>query len=139
MIPLRQRILETWSSEDLPRAACVLLRKGDKFLSVSRKDDPTAFGLPGGKVDPGETDEEAARRELKEETGLIADELKFLYGGKCQEGTDGVAYWTTTYVGDYSGEIHTDETGVVKWVTSDQLRDGPFADYNNRLFDTLDA
>lgn len=31
--------------------------------------------LPAGKLEPGEDPAEAARRELKEETGLIADEL----------------------------------------------------------------
>jgi 8-oxo-dGTP diphosphatase len=40
------------------------------ILAVSRKDDPNAFGLPGGKVEHGETEEQAARRELLEETGV---------------------------------------------------------------------
>lgn len=134
---LRQKILEMHSSEDYPRAACVLLRKGDKVLSVSRKDDPTDMGLPGGKVDPGESDEEAARRELEEETGLVAGELRFLYGGVCPGGKDGVAYWTTTYVGDFDGEIGTDEPGVVRWVPFEQLLGGSFDSYNRRLLSTL--
>jgi 8-oxo-dGTP pyrophosphatase MutT (NUDIX family) len=137
--PLRQVILETWSSENFPRAACVLLRRKDgKFLAVSRKDDPTDFGLPGGKVDPGETDEQAARRELQEETGLEAGDIRFLYGGVCPGGKkDGIAYWTTTYVGDFEGEIHTEEEGVVKWVEPEVLLRGSFGEYNRRLFDTL--
>lgn len=138
MKPLRQIILEKWSSEDYPRAACVLLRKGDLYLSVSRKDDPNACGIPGGKVDPGEDDETAARRELKEETGLDAGELRFLFGGVCEGGKDGKTYWTTTYVGDYSGEIHTEEKGVVRWVAKDELLKGPFGKYNARLFDALE-
>lgn len=34
--------------------------------------------IPAGLIDPGETIEEAACRELKEETGCIADEIKVL-------------------------------------------------------------
>lgn len=32
------------------------------------------YNLPGGVIDPGETPEQAARRELREETGIIANE-----------------------------------------------------------------
>jgi ADP-ribose pyrophosphatase len=34
--------------------------------------------LPSGHVDPGETPEQAARRELKEETGMIAADIELL-------------------------------------------------------------
>jgi ADP-ribose pyrophosphatase len=35
--------------------------------------------IPAGKVDPGEDLEECARRELLEETGYEAEEIKFIY------------------------------------------------------------
>jgi 8-oxo-dGTP pyrophosphatase MutT (NUDIX family) len=115
------------------KAATVLCISDDgKVLAVSRRDDPTAFGLPGGKVDPGETPEQAAARELQEETGLTATDLKPVF---VREEDDG--FTTTTFVGKVSGQIRTDEEGVVRWVDREVLFNGPFGTYNRALFKRL--
>jgi 8-oxo-dGTP diphosphatase len=73
---------------EYPRPAvtvdCVVfgLDEGDlKVLLIQRRDKPFAgrWALPGGFVNMEETLDAAARRELKEETGLACDYLEQLY------------------------------------------------------------
>lgn len=54
----------------IPNASVILARRGDMVLAVSRRGAYANLGLPGGKIDLGETPREAAVRELYEETGL---------------------------------------------------------------------
>jgi len=46
---------------------------GPVILGVARRNDENQWGLVGGKIDKGETPEQAILREVKEETGLIID------------------------------------------------------------------
>ena len=55
-------------------AAGVMFICDDKILLMRRKDG--FWGLPGGKIEPGETAEEAAAREAEEETGRRPLELR---------------------------------------------------------------
>jgi ADP-ribose pyrophosphatase YjhB (NUDIX family) len=56
------------------------LLDGRRILLIQRKRDPEAgcWGIPGGKIDLYETAEQAARRELREETGIEAGALGLL-------------------------------------------------------------
>lgn len=60
--------------------AAVALWRDDHVLLVERTVAPNAgtWAMPGGLVELGETLEQAARREVREETGLIPDALAFM-------------------------------------------------------------
>lgn len=67
-------------SEKIIEVAAAILRSNTKVLvGKRRKNDSNAnrWEFPGGKVDHGETFEEALRREIREELGINLGELQF--------------------------------------------------------------
>lgn len=56
-------------------AGVLLLDSQDRILLILRTDN-TFWGIPGGSLEPGEYLAETARREIKEETGIIAEKLE---------------------------------------------------------------
>ena len=67
----------------LPHSVVVLFNEKGEVLLEERADDGY-FDFPGGGIDLKESAEEAAKRELLEETGLVADELDLfkVYSGE---------------------------------------------------------
>ena len=59
-------------------AADVIARKGNEVLLIERRNEPFGWAIPGGFVDYGEKVEDAAVRELFEETGIKADKIELL-------------------------------------------------------------
>lgn len=66
---------------DRPIAATIaVVVRNDEVLLVRRANPPDAgkWGFPGGKIARGERLEEAAVRELREETGVVAETVRIL-------------------------------------------------------------
>lgn len=101
----------------------VFVIDGDKILMQKRKDN-MCWGIHGGAIEIGECTEEAARRELFEESGLVAKQLELLgvFSGKDMMYTypngDRVQIVSIAYIcRDYSGTLlkNSEEVSEFRW------------------------
>ncbi|PYZ93655.1 DNA mismatch repair protein MutT [Salipaludibacillus keqinensis] len=113
----------------LPGAA-VIIYEGERVLLQKRDDGD--WGLPGGLMEVGESFEETAMREVKEETGLTInkeDLVKFdTFSGKDYyvEAPNGDPYYAVTLLfttNQFSGELTIDleETLDLKFFEMNEL------------------
>jgi 8-oxo-dGTP pyrophosphatase MutT (NUDIX family) len=123
--------------------ACVLIRTGEGFiLGVTRKDNQEDFGLPGGKVEPGESPLQAAIRELEEETGL---KVKPMSKATLLYVSDKPTITYEVRLEDIVGELPKlhkyvpgKEAGTLfGWVSPETLTLGTFGKYNKALFKSI--
>ena len=59
------------SDNSIPAASVAVFRDGRVLLALRAR--PRLWSLPGGRIEPGETAERAALRELREEVGVEAE------------------------------------------------------------------
>jgi ADP-ribose pyrophosphatase YjhB (NUDIX family) len=104
-------------------AASIAVFRDGKVLLATRTKPPAdqLWSLPGGKVEAGETLEEAALRELDEEVGVTARILRFnrhveIFGRDAQGGVTH-HFVVASFVGEWlSGEPRPGpEAGAVMW------------------------
>ncbi|MCL2409758.1 MAG: NUDIX hydrolase [Oscillospiraceae bacterium] len=109
--------------------AGVFVYKDGKVLLQKRRDN-LCWAHHGGAVEVGEAVEDAAKRELLEETGLVANSLELLgvFSGEDMLYTypngDEVYIVSIVYVcNDFSGELlpETDETLELRWFDLDNI------------------
>lgn len=112
----------------------LILNKDGLILGVSRRDDSSKFGLPGGKLEVHETPMEAGIRETVEETGIKVNSCVEIYKRLEPAGSpNGFPFYTYCfYATDWEGEEKDSEEGIVKWLTVGDLigNSGAFPEYN---------
>lgn len=100
----------------------------EEILLIKRKSNPYAeyWTLPGGFVEPGETTEQAARRELAEETGLKTNaDMKFI--GKFDKPNRDPRMrnvWSFAYLARVPKEsvVARDDASEARWVSIGELK-----------------
>jgi 8-oxo-dGTP diphosphatase len=103
------------------KAAGGVIRRDDGAIAVVHRPRYDDWSLPKGKLDPGETWEEAALREVREETGLeceLGEELSSTSYHDRKGRSKVVRYWLMDPVG---GEFApNDEVDELRWVSPAQ-------------------
>ncbi|MDG6914417.1 MAG: 8-oxo-dGTP diphosphatase [Nitrososphaerota archaeon] len=99
------------------RGEKLLLKKATRGISVGK------WNAPGGKLDPGESPEACAVREVLEETGLVVSDLfyhgtlAFMMGGANAVYMRGHLFSTRKA----TGRARSSEEGQVRWFELDSL------------------
>ncbi|MEK8127643.1 NUDIX hydrolase [Paenibacillus filicis] len=118
---------------------CILLQQ--------RKFPYGRWGLPGGLMELGESVEDTARRELFEETGLTAGELKLIgvYSGPDQfiraaNGDEFYAVTTAFYTRKVTGELIIDQSEAItfEYIHPHELPEGMVGSHKKMIRDFMD-
>ncbi|PJR04398.1 NUDIX domain-containing protein [Avrilella dinanensis] len=112
-----------------------------EILLIQRKNEPfkNQWALPGGFVDNDEDLETAAKRELREETCVVASNLQQVkaYGNPYRDPRGymvSVVYFTT--VDSDTNAVAADDAKALQWFTVENLPDLAF-DHQTIIEDTL--
>lgn len=93
---------------DNTKFASVVIVRRDNLILLGKRLKRYGFGqyqLPGGLVEPHETHEQAAVRELEQETGLKAKHLKYVSNFWRYDEEEKVGYFNFAFeVTDFEGE-----------------------------------
>lgn len=105
----------------------MLVWRDNKLLLIERRRPPFGFAPPAGHVDDRASFEIAAKAELLEEVGLVAQTLILVAEGKksnlCRRHNGNWHYWKI-YKAEASGSVKAskDETKRFRWCSEQQLR-----------------
>lgn len=114
----------------IPCVGAIVLDDSRRLLLVRRGHEPGRgrWSIPGGRVEPGESDAEAVVRELAEETGVRAEVVRFV-GTVHRAAPGGGLFAIRDYLmrvaGPSAALVAGDDADEARWVTGAELADLP--------------
>jgi 8-oxo-dGTP diphosphatase len=122
-------------------AAAIIVRDGEVLIGQRRADQPMAlqWEFPGGKIEPGESPEQALARELDEELGIkavIGPRLTRIRHNYRHGGAVDLQFFT---VREFSGEIENRIFQQVIWTRLEDLTKYEFLTADRGLIRDLAA
>ena len=122
-----------------PSTLCYVERDG-RYLMLRRRKEPFVgfWTAPGGKLEPGETPEEAICREIGEETGLVLASLE-LRLITSERGPHPAYNWLLFIFHGTAlpGPVRAGDEGELRWFARDELEKAAVPDVDRRLFGLL--
>ena len=121
--------------------ACALVDADRRVLIAQRPEGKSMAGLwefPGGKVEPGETPEDALIRELSEELGIQTRQACLAPLSFASHAYENIHLLMPLYVcRKWQGTPQTREHQALKWVRPQALRDYPMPPADEPLIAAL--
>jgi mutator protein MutT len=117
--------MQTDVSRPISVARVIVQDSAGRVLVLQRAAGSTDGGrwcLPGGKIEYGDTAEQAAARELLEETGLQATQLEFLFYQDSPPRPGRMHFLTLYFLCRAEGElVLNEESTAAAWIGPDEL------------------
>jgi 8-oxo-dGTP diphosphatase len=111
-----------------------VLRDADGRVLAARRERPAGWELPGGKVEPGETEPAALVRELREELGVTV-EVGDRIGPEVPIGPHFLLRAWTAVLAD--GQPAALEHAELRWLTLEELDTVPWLPADRPIITTL--
>ncbi len=114
----------------------IIIKKDEGIVLVNRKNPPYGWALPGGFVDYGESLEDAAIREAKEETNLDINTLKQFHTYSDPKRDPRCHTVSTVFIGKGEGELKaSDDAKEVRIFKKEEIPSGLAFDHKRILED----
>lgn len=119
---------------NIKKASIAVIRRGNLFLTVSRKWDSEDMGFPGGKIEEGESEIEGLIREVLEETGIQILSCRSIVIKQAFEHEVHVFEALTWF-----GNAISVEGTTIKWLTADEIfLQKSFGTFNRLVIEEID-